>query len=205
MKNNGYKSVHDSMNSEKYFYPFYLFILFIYLFYLFIYLFYLFIYFIYLSRPNMETLFVTHKSVDEFSKDDMFSIQPASLREHNEELGSVWISAVIGHRNPARWTMTEDKVLIVELITENTFSWNETTLLLLSYIVWSQHRATQKWNTCNNILYNIAYRSTCSPDNSTVAYFIFLIYFFISLRVHYKQRYIIKCAYFTVYSVILII
>lgn len=59
---------------------------------------------------------VTHHSMHDFSKDNMFSIQPLGVSECDEKLRAVGVPTRISHGHPA-WTIElQFKVLIWKLL-----------------------------------------------------------------------------------------
>lgn len=56
----------------------------------------------------------THHPLQNFSKDNMFAIQPRSRNSRDEELGAVGVFASVGHAEPARAVMLQLEVLIGE-------------------------------------------------------------------------------------------
>lgn len=63
-----------------------------------------------------------YHALDDLSKCNMFAVQPPGLVEQYEELGTIGVLAVIGHRNDAGGTVTQDKVLIHEFVSVNALT-----------------------------------------------------------------------------------
>lgn len=71
----------------------------------------------------LESLFYgTHHPLQNFSKDDMFAIQPRSHDGSDEELGTVGVLASIGHAEPAGAVMLQLEVLIGEAVAIDALS-----------------------------------------------------------------------------------
>lgn len=56
----------------------------------------------------------THHPLENFSKDNMFAVQPCSRNSSDEELGTIGVFASVGHAEPARAVMLQLEVFIGE-------------------------------------------------------------------------------------------
>lgn len=58
----------------------------------------------------------THHPLQDFSKNDMFAVQPAGHDGGDEELGAVGVFASVGHAEPAGAIVLQFEVLIGETV-----------------------------------------------------------------------------------------
>lgn len=58
----------------------------------------------------------THHPLQDFSKNDMFAVQPGGHDGGDEELGAVGVLASVGHAEPARAVVLQLEVLIGETV-----------------------------------------------------------------------------------------
>lgn len=75
-----------------------------------------------LSKMCKERRLMTHHPFQNFSKDDMFAVQPGSSDSSDKELGTVGVFASIGHAEPARAIMLQLEVLIGEPVSIDALS-----------------------------------------------------------------------------------
>lgn len=64
----------------------------------------------------------THHALQNFSKDDVFAIQPGSLNGGDEELGAIGVFASVGHAEPAVAVVLQLEVLIRETVSIDALS-----------------------------------------------------------------------------------
>ena len=62
---------------------------------------------------------MTYHSFDNLSESDVFTIQPSSFVQEDEELGGVGIFAMVGHGDNAGGFVADDEVLVDEFISED--------------------------------------------------------------------------------------
>lgn len=51
-----------------------------------------------------------------FAEDHVFAVQPAGRLQHDEELRTVGVAAVVGHGHPAAASVAEPEVLVLKLL-----------------------------------------------------------------------------------------
>lgn len=76
------------------------------------------------KKTRMNTQYSYH-SFNNSSKDNVFAVKPACFYSGDEELWTVGIFSCIGHGHITRSVMFEFEVLVRELISVNTFSWQK--------------------------------------------------------------------------------
>lgn len=82
---------------------------------------------------------LTHHPFKNFSKDDVFVIQPWSSDGSDEELGTVGVFASIGHAEPARAVMLQLEVLVGETVSVDALAYiqkTKVTFFSISAALW---------------------------------------------------------------------
>lgn len=74
-----------------------------------------------LASVALELLDNVH-SLNDFSEDDMLSVEPLGHNSGDEELGAVGVGSGIGHREQSGSTVLDLEVLVFELLTIDGFS-----------------------------------------------------------------------------------
>lgn len=64
----------------------------------------------------------THHSLQNFSKDDVFAVQPRSLNCGNEELGAIGVFTSVGHAEPASAVVLQFEVLVRKTVSIDAFA-----------------------------------------------------------------------------------
>lgn len=68
---------------------------------------------------------ITYHSPDNFSKENMFAVQPSSSVQKDEELRAVCICSVVGHGHISTGFVAQLEVFINECRSVDTFAWGK--------------------------------------------------------------------------------
>lgn len=71
----------------------------------------------------MEKDISNYHPIQDFSKYDVFAIQPGGLGQGDEELGAIGVGASVGHADPPNAIVLEFEVLIRKCLTINAYTW----------------------------------------------------------------------------------